>query len=300
MKYNIIIPVAFRDYEFLKTTVIYIEKYLCPNHIYIITNIDMSCCIPSYIKKNKLCIILDEDNMCPYLKYEKIEELLIKHQSVHINTGWFFQQFLKLGFSKSKYCNNKYYLSWDADTLPINHIEFFDEKNKPYFSMKSEYHKPYFDTIEKLFGTKKKNKKSYIAEHMMFNKNIVSELIDSIDSNNSLSGDYWFEKIINTTDPNERCSFSEFETYGNYCYKKYPYFYIERNLPSFRCGGLITGRFINERIMKELSIDLFTISFELYNKPPFPWSIASWFYEKYIKNYKYKEYKLRKRLNLIV
>jgi len=298
MKYNIIIPVAFKDYLFLRKTLYYINMFLNPEHIYIITNKEMSCCLPSSIKKDKKCTILDEDNIVPFITFKTIDKLLHVHKTLHPRTGWYLQQFIKLGFALSKYCNTDYYLSWDADTLPIRHIEFFDQDNKPYFSMKSEYHQPYFNTIKKVLNVTKVNEHSYISEHMMFNKSIVKNLIENID-NNIILGNSWFEKIIFATEPNELCPFSEFETYGNFCMKYYPDLYVERQMPSFRCGGYIMGRFIKNSILKELSIDLSTISFEIYHKPPFPWSIASSLYEKYIKNVKYKEYLIRKRIKTI-
>ena len=52
--------------------------------------------------------------------------------------------------------------------------------------MKSEHHQPYFDTIEKLFNISKTNSKSYIAEHMMFNRKIMNQLVNDIENNESL------------------------------------------------------------------------------------------------------------------
>lgn len=292
MKYNIILPVAFKDYPFLKKTIGYIEKNLSPDKIYVITNYEMSCCIPAYIRKHSKCTILDENELIPNLNYKKINILLNQHKNVSVHTGWYYQQFLKIGFALSKYCNTEYYLSWDADTLPINKINFFTNNGHPFFTMKDEHHAPYFETINKLFGVSRFNKQSYIAEHMMFNQEIMKDLIAQI-AHSSVKGNTWFEKIIYSTNPNEPYSFSEFETYGNFCLNKYPGLYKERLLPGFRYGGFITGRFINDRILRSLSFDLFTISFETYHVPPFPWSIVSWLYDKYLQKIKYREYRIK-------
>jgi len=294
MKYDIIIPVAFRDYTFLKNTIKYIEDFLDPEHIYIITHFGMSRCLPLKIKKNKRCIILDEDKILPNLSLKNVEDILRKHKSIYLNTGWFFQQFLKMGFAMSTYCNNEYYLTWDADTLPLCRIKFFSQDNCPFFSMKSEHHQPYFETLNNILGIKKTNERSYIAEHMMFNKSIMQELIKKINENQTLQGKTWFEKIIYSTNAKEQCSFSEFETYGNYCLTNYPNLYVERLLPSFRGGGYITGRFINKRILDYLKIDLYTVSFESDNVPPFPWNIANWCYNKYIKYFRFIELIIKK------
>ena len=61
---------------------------------------------------------------------------------------------------------------------------------------------------------------SYIAEHMMFNKNVMTEMLGDIEKS-PIYGDSWYEKIINATDSTNVNSFSEFETYGNFCLNHY-------------------------------------------------------------------------------
>ena len=98
-------------------------------------------------------IVLDENTLIPGLTFDKLTKLLRLHKE-GLSTGWFFQQFLKLGFAKTKYAG-EYYLTWDADTLPLSHIEFFDG-NHPYFTRKYEYNENYFFTIERILGMQKK------------------------------------------------------------------------------------------------------------------------------------------------
>ena len=273
--------------------------FLNPEHIFIITHTDMIICLPTLIKKDKRCIILDENEICESVSFNSINDTLNKFNFDYPRTGWYLQQFIKMGFAMSKYCQNEYYLSWDADTLPLKHIDFFSGKDKPLFSMKTERHEPYFETIKKLFGFMNINEHSYIAEHMMFNKAIMVNLVNDINNNCHLKGSTWVDKILSSCNNTEMCAFSEFETYGNYCLNKYPDLYVERQLPSFRCGGLIMGRFINDRILKELSFDLYTASFEMYHQPPFPWSIMTWLYTKYVKTIKYKEYSLHQKIKSV-
>lgn len=297
MIYDIIIPVAFREYIFLKKTIKYIKKNLDANHIYIITNIDMIDIIPTSIKKDSQCIIIDENKIIDCITFHKVKNLLYKYKFQDNRVGWYLQQFIKIGFAQSEYCKNDYYLSWDADTLPINHISFFSSNNHPFFDMKTEYHKPYFDTIANLFDLEKINNKSYISEHMIFNKTIVNEFISCIENNKNIIGDNWAEKILSSSNPNENYTFSEFETYGNYCYNKHPELYKERMLPSFRAGNVIMGRFITDKVINQLKIDLDIISFELYNTPPFPWNIIHYFYKLYVKKYLLKIHSFHKKIS---
>ena len=294
-KYSVIIPVVFKDYSFLEKSIKYIIKNLNPNAVYIITDIRMAKFLPRNVRDNERCIILDENQICQYLTYNEVDSILHSQGRQHTKTGWYFQQFLKMGFALSDFCNADYYLSWDADTVPLKRIDMFDKDGHPYFTMKSEYHKPYFDTMERILSTGKANPHSYIAEHMMFNKKIVCELIGRI-MESYVKGDTWFEKILNSLAPEEISpfSFSEFETYGTFCYTFHPQLYKERHLSGFRKAGLIQGRFVSDRILEVLAEDVDVASFEIYDRPPFPWGIICHYYEKFGK---YKESFLRYIIN---
>ena len=294
-KYSVIIPVVFKDYSFLEKSIKYIIKNLNPNAVYIITDIRMAKFLPRNVRDNERCIILDENQICQYLTYNEVDSILHSQGRQHTKTGWYFQQFLKMGFALSDFCNADYYLSWDADTVPLKRIDMFDKDGHPYFTMKSEYHKPYFDTMERILSTGKANPHSYIAEHMMFNKKIVCELIGRI-MESYVKGDTWFEKILNSLAPEEISpfSFSEFETYGTFCYTFHPQLYKERHLSGFRKAGLIQGRFVSDRILEVLAEDVDVASFEIYDRPPFPWGKICHYYEKFGK---YKESFLRYIIN---
>ena len=139
--------------------------------------------------------------------------------------------------------------------------------------MKIEYHAYYFDTLKRLIRLERQVDYSFIAEHMMFKTDIVRELTSAIEKSN-VTGDTWFEKILNACDFSDGKAnlFSEFETYGNYCAKYYPNLYATRTLNTFRAAGLIRGRHINEQIIERLSIDLHIASFEMQDAP-FPYNI---------------------------
>lgn len=283
MIYNVVIPVIFRDFSFLKKTIRYVNRFLSPQKVYIITDIRFKRYLPKEILNNKSCVVIDENSLLDGMTIGSIKELYSQLNRTKIGVGWYFQQFLKMAFSLSDYCDTDYYLSWDSDTIPLRKIDFFNENGKPYFTMKSECHKPYFVAIERLLGITKTNNRSYIAENMLFNKGIMVELISRIQSNDQLKGSYWYEKIIYALEPESvsPMGFSEFETYGTYCLNFYPGFYNERTLPSFRKGGLVQGRFVSERILKQLSFDQAIATFEIYDRPPFPWGKLSYWYARW-------------------
>lgn len=281
--YNVLIPVSYRDYSFLKKTIRYVLQYLSPNIVYIITDIRFKSYLPQSILCNDKCIVIDENGLYEGLNIGKLRSIFSSIGRNTMRVGWYYQQFLKMAFAFSNYCDTDYYLSWDSDTIPLRRIDFFNDKGNPYFTMKIEHHDPYFAAIKRLLDISKTNELSYIAENMMFNKSIMIEMINRIQSNSMLEGDTWYEKIVYALEPESvsPMGFSEFETYGNYCFNYHHELYEERTLPSFRKGGLIQGRFISDKMLEVLSFDQATASFEIYDRPPFPWGKMSYWYARW-------------------
>lgn len=281
-KFNVIIPTAFKDFSFLPRVIKYVKKYIQPAKIIVILDTRLEYCIPKPIKHDKDVVVADENSLVEGVSFEKVKEYLRKHGSPIKRTGWFLQQFLKLGFANSSYCDTDYYLSWDADTLPLRTIKFFDTDNHPYFTKKFEHNDDYFMALGRMLDLDKYADFSFIAEHMMFNKIIMKEMLQEINKS-KLKGINWVEKIINATISCEVNSFSEFETYGNYTFNRYPSLYNTRQLNTFRKAGYIAGRFITDRKLGFMGFDLDTASFELgdyatgLNKP------ATFIYAKWLK-----------------
>lgn len=264
--YDIIIPTASKDASFLHLVFEYIRKNLKEaDLIYVITNRSCFNIIQKCDLNHFNVVLLDENELIPNLSFMRVQQILLS-QDVHIRVGWYFQQFLKMAFALTKYAKD-YYLTWDSDTLPLNHISFFDDNKRPLFTMKAEFNQPYFDTIQKLLGFGKLASFSFIAEHMMFSCNIMKELINRIDSSNSKGSD-WVEKILFACDDLQEPCFSEFETYGTYVWKYYPNMYGTQKLNTFRSAGIIKGRHIDSYCLERMALDLDTASFELFDKPP--------------------------------
>lgn len=124
--FNVIIPAAFKDYGFLPRVVKYIEKNISPQKIFILTDVKMNAFLPKSIRTNNAIHILDENTITDGLSYNSVKQYLMKHDAQANRAGWFLQQFLKMGFADSSMCDTEYYLSWDADTIPLRKINFFD------------------------------------------------------------------------------------------------------------------------------------------------------------------------------
>lgn len=287
-KYDVIIPVALNEALFVGKVLPYIRKNLLgTGRIFILTNSKNLRFVRELPQKDSNCQLIDEDHLIEGLSFQKVRQIIDKkyHGQVKQRTGWYFQQFLKLGFALSDYASD-YYLSWDADTLPLAPITFFDEGGHILYNPKKETNHAYFVTLRNLLSLEKVSEHSFIAEHMMFSTAIVKELIADIMASDTVEGDTWMERIINATNYEKcRCDemFSEFETYGNYCAVKHPGLYIPRHLNTFREAGFINGRFLNESRLKTMSFDLDTASFELHHTPPFPQKLIHKVYLVYMK-----------------
>lgn len=275
---NIIISLATKDFQIVKKVIKYCRLYLQTEEesIFLITKRENKIFFRhSWLKKNHVALI-DEDNMVSGLSFAQVKQYLELHfqHSTHIYPGWYLQQFLKMGFALTPYAKDEY-LIWDSDTIPLHKLCFKDN-NKYLLTVKTENHSPYFDTMQHLFGFGKLCDRSFIAEHMPINTNIMRELISRIEES-TVPGMNWFEKIINATSGTDEQAFSEFETYGNYCIKYHPEIFETRPLITMRTAGLLYGRGVTRRQLALLAkMEFDTASFELRHIPTFPRNIANW------------------------
>lgn len=73
--------------------------------------------------------------------------------------GWYYQQALKLSFLLSLHKTDCNAVMWDADTIPLTALQFFDKTNNyslQYGSL-SEFNQPYFDSLKNLLPCLPKN-----------------------------------------------------------------------------------------------------------------------------------------------
>lgn len=267
------IPATKRDINFLPR-VIYYAGICFPNmgRFYVVVPASQRSLFQRKLENvADRTVVLAEDSLLPGLNFASVDMALKQSSKFSVNTGWYLQQFLKFAFSFTPYAG-EYYLTWDSDTLPLVTLDFM-KNEQPLFTLKSEYHKPYFATIKRLLGLDKCIPDSFIAEHMLFKTNVVHELIESIEQS-AMPGDTWYEKIISACEFQENIgAFSEFETYGTFTVSHYPDLYGFRKLSTFRHAGLIRGRHISDKMLQVLSFDLDTASFELFDSPVFPYNL---------------------------
>lgn len=213
---------------------------------------------------------VDENNIIPFddvhkLMGERLKPIIGNDKLPRGITGWYYQQFLKMQYSSI--CSDEFYMVWDGDTVPCRNINMFSaETGQPYLDLKHEYHPEYFETLKKILpGFGKVIQRSFISEHMLIRCDIMQVLISDIESNEKIAGKKFWEKILNSIEPDQiyNSAFSEFETYGTYCALRYPTVYKLRDWHSFRMGALFFDmNSICDRDFEWLGKDFDAISFE--------------------------------------
>jgi FkbM family methyltransferase len=152
-----------------------------------------------------------------FIKNFDLEKIRAKVKDKRIN--WYLQQFIKLEFlSRLKF--DERVILWDADTIPLKQLEFFDQLGNPIFYSSSEYHPPYFEAIKKLLGMDKVVAKSFIAQCFPITYEIVINFFSHIEKYNLKS---WHDAVIDCIDPHQTSGFSEYESLGTFITNQYSY-----------------------------------------------------------------------------
>lgn len=260
--YDVVMVIKAADWNTARINLSYIRENLNPKRIVIIS----SGKVREYLKPEDQVVFINEDRLYKGLSFQSVRAFFEERKLPLSLTGWFLQQFLK--FAYAFVCDDEYYLTWDADTIPINPISMLDEATgKPCFDMKPEYVEPYFDTIYRLMGLEKIEEESFIAEHMLFSVQVVKDMIFRIEQNDKIFGETFYEKILNASDFSRQGNvFSEFETYGTFCRYYYPDLYVKRHTDSFRAGKMFLGEEPSNDVLNWVAKEKDIISFE-YPQP---------------------------------
>lgn len=178
--------------------------------------------------------------------------------------GWYFQQFLKLSFAFSQ-TDDDYYLIWDADTIPLRPLQFFDGQGRMLFTKASEHHLPYFETYRNLFGADPGYEFSFISQHAIVCKPLLREMLLAIEKNLPGAG-AWPWKIMRNLGGNRPNRFSEYETWGYYVKNFHPQTAAYRELPWSRDGNRLLPARPSVADLKALGESYAFVAFEACHK----------------------------------
>lgn len=271
---DIIILVTKKNVDILKTMLPYVRRNIKEGgDIYVISKTE----IEETINSIEGCRFVDEDDVFPGLTYERVSTLISAIGGDPKKTGWYLQQFLKLAWCYKSASND--YIVFDADTIPLSPLSFIDVDGKYVFTKKTEYNKPYFDTINNLFNGRvaRCSDFSFVAEHMIFSVQYVKEMIVMIDNNDALIGDSFFEKIIFAVGKEHLMvsGFSEFETYGNYMMTFHPQLCTVKSYRTQREAVYVIGSNPSKKQLDWAAKSYDIISIEVNNYGPTVFTVSS-------------------------
>lgn len=120
--------------------------------------------------RNKNVKFVSENNLIKFNKFKRIANSFFKkhryYNQIQHRLTWYYQQILKISFIidfVNK--NNQNIIIWDADTIIIEKIKFFDKEKSIKYGTTSYFHKAYYYTNKKIL---KKLPKYYISSLYQF------------------------------------------------------------------------------------------------------------------------------------
>ena len=132
--------------------------------------------------------------------------------------GWYLQQLIKIEALRRLGCEGERGVIWDADTVPLRTINFYSSESVHFF-YGTEYHLPYFQTIDRLLELDKIVPYSFIAQSFPCEPRWVSTFCEEIESSHQKP---WWRAIIDSIDFEQQSGFSEYETLGTFVAHRYP------------------------------------------------------------------------------
>ena len=236
----VVLVVAGKKIDYIPFVVLNLSKHCDFNLFYVVCpEKDMDRARSNTAGLKQRVIIVNEVLIVPGLSLNEVRKSLklsLPDWPEHHLPGWYFQQFLKMGFAQYL-PNHEYYLIWDSDTLLTRAVSFFDG-NTILLTQGNEFHKEYFDTVKTLFDKLTLQSASHISQHLMVRTEDMSKLIQYLDTTDSK----WWVNILSSLNGKTPFQFSEYETYANFCLFTKPKSYRSIKRMWFRYGKSYLGR----------------------------------------------------------
>ncbi len=262
--YDVVMPVLSRHNHIAGLSIASLSRHAKPRHIYVMTSQDNLHFFEN-LQKYYPVVPLDENQIMPGISVQTIGDYIEKAGHNRSRAGWYFQQFLKMSASSIPNVSQSY-LIWDADTVMLKPISFLNNAGQALIKPSSEYHQPYFDTFQKLFGKTRNVDFSFISEHFFINCDYMDELIAVI-GKHSANKQHWVWNIMDAVETKHLsgAGFSEYETYGNYVSMVHPASIATRPLRTIRYGARKFGPNPNRYDLYRLSLSYSYASFESWD-----------------------------------
>lgn len=235
-----------------------LNKFADIHSIYLISNSTGLSSLGDVANNIKL---VHEDEVIPTMTLEDLKKMKI--EGFPKRAGWYYQQLLKWG---AAYFENitEQYLVWEADTILLKPMNFFDNQDRMIFITDSDYHAPYFQTYKHFFQEDANYEFSLIAQHIIIDKNILNEMLMVID--NRFEGtENWAWKIMKNLTTESNSKMADYETYGYYVKNHHPGKVVFSQVPWTRWGSSLTSAHPSELDLISLSKNYHYAAFETWD-----------------------------------
>jgi len=122
--------------------------------------------------------IISEDELLSFQKFEsifiKVSENISYKSEFKKRLSWYYQQILKISFMIN-FANNKKQnlIIWDADTILLKRLNFFDQNKSINYGTFNEFHKQYYATNKKILCDESKYFISFLNQFIGITYNQV-------------------------------------------------------------------------------------------------------------------------------
>lgn len=249
------------DFPILRKTLAGLQNFLPFRQLYVIT---AGAHVPKLRRMLSSRVqLIAEDELIPHMTLSSLRDLPLP--GFPKGAGWYFQQLLKYAFCFQNQ-EDDYYLIWDADTVPLRSMHFFDQSGRMLFTTADEKKACYFDNYRLLLREDPAHAFSFISQHMIVQKSILREMLARIESN--FAGDEsWGWKIMRNLQGTGTNLFSEYETLGHYVKVHYPERAAFRHLRWLREGALKSKGLPSDRQLQQLATKYYFAAFESRQRP---------------------------------
>lgn len=264
--FDLLAFVIERDLSVLSISLPHIRHFLRPERIVFVAP---QACLGKLDKegmRREGDLLLDENALAPGLSLASVRGLIASRGGDESRAGWYFKQIAIFAYAFRRDAP-AHYLTWDSDTVPVRPIRFFDEEGRALLARKHEYHRSYFEAIERLTALKRQAKFSFIAEHMLFEGEIVRDMVTTMLRGRPFDGGLLAATILGAVSDRDLAAsgFSEYETYGTFAYAKHRDRISVRRIPSIRHGTAFFKRLPTEAQLFAVSRAFHWASFESWD-----------------------------------
>jgi hypothetical protein len=241
--FDLVILTIERDIPMLSVGLSYIRRFLSPRNVVFIA--PRQCA--EALRRESLLFegdrLIDEDEVSSGLTLGFVRDILKARGVDPSRAGWYLKQIAIFAYAMRPDVGERY-LVWDADTVPLREMTFFDAEGRTLLDRKTEYHEPYFATLRRLAGIERQVDHSFIAEHMMFDTDIARALAETAMRGEGYTGPAFARCVLDSVADGDlgASGFSEYETYGNFAMARFPERVAIRRLPSSRYGAVFFER----------------------------------------------------------